>query len=91
MSANGQTVSIDTALYDHENATLIEFAGKRGFPKDFQVCKGSAWMILSRPFCSYLITGGLDGLPRRMVMYFTNFARPAEEYFQVKQSTQLFP
>lgn len=58
MTASIRDVAIDTALYDSRNATLNDHAGKRGWPNDFQVCKGSAWMILSRPFCQYLINGG---------------------------------
>lgn len=38
-------------------------------------------MMLSRPFVEYLLAGW-DGLPRTLLMYYTNFLSSPEGYFQ---------
>ncbi|KAF9663629.1 hypothetical protein SADUNF_Sadunf17G0071300 [Salix dunnii] len=42
--------------------------------------KGSAWMVLSRPFIDYTIWGW-DNLPRTVLMYYANFISSPEGYF----------
>ncbi|CAN1162840.1 Beta-glucuronosyltransferase GlcAT14A [Linum perenne] len=42
--------------------------------------KGSAWMVLSRPFVDYTIWGW-DNLPRTALMYYSNFISSPEGYF----------
>lgn len=42
--------------------------------------KGSAWMVLSKPFIDYCIWGW-DNLPRTVLMYYANFISSPEGYF----------
>eukprot|EP00793_Prasinoderma_coloniale_P005797 PRCOL_00004271-RA len=95
-------VVIDPGLYIADSGELEEH-GWRGRPTQFSVCKGSAWMILSRDFARYAAGGGAldmapvnkhstativvngeeyDGFPRSLLLYFANYPRPAESYFQ---------
>lgn len=42
---------------------------------------GSAWVVLSRSFVEYVVTGW-ENLPRVVLMYYTNFVSSPEGYFQ---------
>lgn len=78
-------VVIDPAMSMAQSGELDEMPyGQRERPRPsaFSVCKGGAWMVLSRSFAAYAATGGEDGLPRSLLLYFANYARPAESYFQ---------
>ncbi|XP_040934896.1 beta-glucuronosyltransferase GlcAT14B isoform X2 [Gossypium hirsutum] len=73
-------VIIDPALHNSKKAEVFWITQRRSIPTAFKLFTGSAWMALSRPFVDYCIWGW-DNLPRKVLMYYTNFLSSPEGYF----------
>ncbi|XP_012453239.1 beta-glucuronosyltransferase GlcAT14B [Gossypium raimondii] len=73
-------VIIDPAVYNSKKAEVFWITQRRSIPTAFKLFTGSAWMALSRPFVDYCIWGW-DNLPRKVLMYYTNFLSSPEGYF----------
>ncbi|KAK6773317.1 hypothetical protein RDI58_028555 [Solanum bulbocastanum] len=74
-------IIIDPGLYSLNKSNVFFVEPQRSVPTSFKLFTGSAWMMLSRPFVEYLLSGW-DNLPRTLLMYYTNFLSSPEEYFQ---------
>ncbi|MCD7447710.1 hypothetical protein HAX54_032904 [Datura stramonium] len=74
-------IIIDPGLYSLNKSDVFFVEPKRSVPTAFKLFTGSAWMMLSRPFVEYLLSGW-DSLPRTLLMYYTNFLSSPEGYFQ---------
>ncbi|GER53867.1 Core-2/I-branching beta-1,6-N-acetylglucosaminyltransferase family protein [Striga asiatica] len=72
---------IDPGLYQTTKSNIIWVTPNRNLPTAFKLFTGSAWMILSRSFVDYCISGW-DNLPRTLLMYYSNFVSSPEGYFQ---------
>ncbi|GMJ08809.1 beta-glucuronosyltransferase 14A [Hibiscus trionum] len=73
-------VIIDSGLYSLRRADVFWIRQRRSVPTAFKLFTGSAWMVLSRPFIEYCIWGW-DNLPRKVLMYYSNFLSSPEGYF----------
>ncbi|KAK8993020.1 hypothetical protein V6N11_049078 [Hibiscus sabdariffa] len=73
-------VIIDSGLYNLRRADVFWIRQRRSVPTAFKLFTGSAWMVLSRPFIEYCVWGW-DNLPRKVLMYYTNFLSSPEGYF----------
>ncbi|KAE8674030.1 Tetratricopeptide repeat (TPR)-like superfamily protein [Hibiscus syriacus] len=73
-------VIIDPGLSSLKKAEVAWVKERRSVPTAFKLFTGSAWMALSRPFIEYCIWGW-DNLPRKVLMYYTNFVSSPEGYF----------
>ncbi|TYI05832.1 hypothetical protein ES332_A10G116800v1 [Gossypium tomentosum] len=73
-------VIIDPALHNSKKAEVFWITQRRSIPTAFKLFTGSAWMALSRPLVDYCIWGW-DNLPRKVLMYYTNFLSSPEGYF----------
>ncbi|VFQ74805.1 unnamed protein product [Cuscuta campestris] len=78
----GKPIMLDPGLHS-SNKSEIWWAikQKRTLPTAFKLYTGSAWTVLSRSFAEYCIVGW-DNLPRRLLLYYTNFVSSPEGYFQ---------
>ncbi|XP_049398974.1 beta-glucuronosyltransferase GlcAT14B-like [Solanum stenotomum] len=74
-------IIIDPGLYSLNKSNVFFVEPQRSVPTSFKLFTGSAWMMLSRPFVEYLLSGW-DNLPRTLLMYYTNFLSSPEGYFQ---------
>ncbi|XP_076925115.1 beta-glucuronosyltransferase GlcAT14A-like [Bidens hawaiensis] len=72
---------VDPGLYQNRKSDIFWVQPKRALPTTFKMFTGSAWMILSRSFVEHCIWGW-DNLPRKLLMYYTNFVSSPEHYFQ---------
>ncbi|KAK4576770.1 hypothetical protein RGQ29_027348 [Quercus rubra] len=72
---------VDPGLYKTTKSDIFWVNPRRTLPTAFKLFTGSAWMVLSRSFVEYCISGW-DNLPRTLLMYYTNFVSSAEGYFQ---------
>ncbi|KAL4289787.1 hypothetical protein GQ457_14G004280 [Hibiscus cannabinus] len=79
-SQRAKPVIIDSGLYNLRRADVFWIRQKRSVPTAFKLFTGSAWMVLSRPFIEYCVWGW-DNLPRKVLMYYTNFLSSPEGYF----------
>ncbi|GBG79664.1 hypothetical protein CBR_g29812 [Chara braunii] len=73
-------IVVDPAIYRQSKSDLFFTTQRRATPNAFRLFQGSAWMMLSRSFCQYLISGW-DNLPRLALMYFANVISSPESYF----------
>ncbi|XP_059287044.1 beta-glucuronosyltransferase GlcAT14B-like [Lycium ferocissimum] len=73
-------VIIDPGLYSLNKSDVFFVEPQRSLPTAFKLFTGSAWMMLSRPFMEYILSGW-DSLPRTLLMYYTNFLSTPEGYF----------
>ncbi|XP_054780262.1 beta-glucuronosyltransferase GlcAT14C-like [Prosopis cineraria] len=73
-------IVVDPSLY-YETSTDLFFAVESRDPPDaFNISGGSPWMIFTRAFMDYCVSGW-DNLPRKLLMFFTNMVYPVESYF----------
>ncbi|XP_052196494.1 beta-glucuronosyltransferase GlcAT14B-like [Diospyros lotus] len=80
VSQRAKPVIIDPGLYMSKKGDVFWITQRRSVPTAFKLFTGSAWMALSRPFIDFCIWGW-DNLPRRILMYYTNFLSSPEGYF----------
>ncbi|XP_009610397.1 beta-glucuronosyltransferase GlcAT14B-like [Nicotiana tabacum] len=73
-------IIIDPGFYSLHKSDVFWVQQQRSVPTAFKLFTGSAWMMLSRPFVDYLLSGW-DGLPRTLLMYYANFLSSPEAYF----------
>ncbi|URE22250.1 Core-2/I-Branching enzyme [Musa troglodytarum] len=72
---------VDPALYMTKKTDLLWVTQRREIPTAFKLFTGSAWVALPREFVEFCVWGW-DNLPRRLLMYYTNFVSSPEGYFQ---------
>ncbi|ERN12451.1 hypothetical protein AMTR_s00025p00147820 [Amborella trichopoda] len=75
-----QPIVVDPGIYLARRTRIFYASQTRPAPNSFKFFTGSPWVILSRSFMEYCVTG-YDNLPRRVLMYFTNVLLPLEAYF----------
>ncbi|KAG6477385.1 beta-glucuronosyltransferase GlcAT14B-like [Zingiber officinale] len=73
-------IIIDPGFYKPNKTAVFWAKEKRSIPSAFKIFTGSSWVILSRPFLDFCISGW-DNLPRTLLMYYTNFLSSSEGYF----------
>ncbi|CAL9778142.1 unnamed protein product [Musa acuminata subsp. burmannicoides] len=72
---------VDPGLYMSKKTDILWVSQRRETPTAFKLFTGSAWVALSREFVEFCVWGW-DNLPRRLLMYYTNFISSSEGYFQ---------
>lgn len=76
---------MDPSLYTKQDKKkkIPIFSGEQSREKAdaFNTYTGSPWMVLSRSFMEHCVKGGLDNLPRKLLMYSANLAFPLHSYF----------
>uniref|UniRef100_A0A7N0RC14 Uncharacterized protein n=1 Tax=Kalanchoe fedtschenkoi TaxID=63787 RepID=A0A7N0RC14_KALFE len=80
LSQRVRPIIVDPGLYLSKKSDLAVTTQRRSLPTSFKLFTGSAWVILTRTFLEYCIWGW-DNLPRRVLMYYTNFISSPEGYF----------
>ncbi|XP_014489833.1 beta-glucuronosyltransferase GlcAT14C [Vigna radiata var. radiata] len=73
-------IVVDQSLHYEKDSPLFFAVESRDTPDAFKLFRGSPWMVLTRAFMEYCVTGW-DNLPRKLLMFFTNVAYPVESYF----------
>lgn len=77
---NMNQIVVDPSLHEEKSSSLYFAVEARDTPDAFKIFRGSPWMILTRSFMEYCVSGW-DNLPRKLLMFFSNVAYPMETYF----------
>ncbi|CAH9061989.1 unnamed protein product [Cuscuta europaea] len=77
----GKPIILDPSLHSNNKSEIWWAIKQRTLPTAFKLYTGSAWTVLSRSFAEYCVVGW-DNLPRRLLLYYTNFVSSPEGYFQ---------
>ncbi|KAK7255067.1 hypothetical protein RIF29_28469 [Crotalaria pallida] len=77
---NIDQIVVDQSLHEEKSSPLFFAVEYRDNPDAFKIFGGSPWMILTRAFMEYCVSGW-DNLPRKLLMFFSNVAYPLEFYF----------
>ncbi|KAL6529577.1 Beta-glucuronosyltransferase GlcAT14A [Orobanche gracilis] len=80
LNQRAKPIIIDPGLYLSKKSSIAWTTQRRSVPTSFKLFTGSAWVILTRSFVEYCILGW-DNLPRKILMYYTNFISSPEGYF----------
>ncbi|XP_061354351.1 beta-glucuronosyltransferase GlcAT14C-like [Gastrolobium bilobum] len=73
-------IVVDPSLHNEKSSPLFFAVESRDTPDAFKIFQGSPWVILTRAFMEYCVSGW-DNLPRKLLMFFSNVAYPVESYF----------
>ncbi|XP_027344556.1 beta-glucuronosyltransferase GlcAT14A-like [Abrus precatorius] len=73
-------IVVDPSLHYEKSSPLFFAVESRETPDAFKLFRGSPWVILTRTFMEYCVSGW-DNLPRKLLMFFSNVAYPLEAYF----------
>nr|GMC88552.1 beta-glucuronosyltransferase GlcAT14A [Ipomoea batatas] len=81
LNKRGKPIILDPGLHSVNKSEIWWAIKQRTLPTAFKLYTGSAWTVLSRSFAEYCVVGW-DNLPRRLLLYYTNFVSSPEGYFQ---------